>query len=463
MRLKNKKALVIGAGTSGRAAADFLISKRATVTLFDDNKNLQNELSLDTKIICEFNQETLDPDNFDFAVLSPGVSINHPLATKFSGKLTSEICLGLGGRHKKIVAVTGTNGKTTVVNMIHDILNNQCFCKRKAVLCGNSGLPITKIQNEIKRKTTILEVSSFMTETLVAPVNTSAKLLRRLGKALRPNIAMILNISQDHLERHGTMENYIRHKAVLTVNQRKKDSLILNYDDAIVREIANSTKAKVLYFSTQARVKGIYVDDGKIWLNLRGRAKELFDLRELELTTQHEVQNFLATALVCKLLGVKTKLIGEVQSIDDHRIQFVAATEALAFYNDSKATNIAATIAACKSFATPINLLAGGQPKGQDYAELLKQLPGMVQHIFAYGESGNLIKQAGEALGFENISLYETLHEATNAAVAHGMGARVILLSPASASFDQFNGYADRGNKFKEIVSEIIEGANADI
>jgi len=444
MRFKNKNILVIGAARSGIAAAQFLVKKEASVTIYDDKPDFSLTIEGTAHAI---NQEDIMRQSFDLVVLSPGISINHPIAKAFSGKIVNEMQIGLTSKHKKSIAVTGTNGKTSVVNMITSALNYGRQ-KKGAVLIGNSGRPVTDATDEIRKKTPVIEVSSFMLEPTFK--GSPSKKLN-----FRPKIAAVLNITQDHLERHGTMENYINHKAAITKNQRKRDFLILNYDCPNARQIADKTKARVLFFSTFTRVRGIYLDGDDIILNTRKKTKKLLSLKELEITSLHEVQNFLATALICKLIGCKTSSLQHAKADKSNRIEFVANSGTLAFYNDSKATNIAATLAACRSFNTPTHLLVGGVAKGQNFSLLFKHLPKNVTNVFAFGEAKEELLAAAEQESFENIESHEDMRAATLSATQHGTGQRVILLSPSCSSFDQFEGYEDRGRKFVEIVNEL--------
>jgi len=435
MTFKDKFALIIGTATSGMSAKKFLEQRGAIVTLYDD-KDYPTD------------HETLLYEDFDIAILSPGVSINHPLAQKFKSKLTSELVLGFSTPHKKIVAVTGTNGKTSVVNMIQNTISVK---KDKSILVGNSGVPVTSVNEEIKKKTPITEVSSFMLECQLID---HEKQLRKIAK-FRPKIAVILNISQDHLDRHGTMENYIEHKAAITKHQKRCDKLILNYDNEHTRNIQSN--AKILHFSTKSRVRGAYVENGFVILNTCCRAKKLFKLTDLNLHKPHDIENFLATLLVCYLLHVPIKNLTKTKAIEDHRIQYIGTIEQTAFYNDSKATNIGATIAACKSFKLPINLLIGGVDKGQNFENLFRDLPPNVQQIFLYGSSKESIKDIAKKVNYTNFTLCQDIHDATNQAFEYSDGPKVVLLSPACASFDEFKNYEDRGNKFMEFVLSMKE------
>ena len=438
MKFRDKKVLVIGAGASGKSAKEFLESRGASVTLYDDKENL-------------LDHDSLLYEDFDLVILSPGVSINHPLAQKFESKMISELALGFSVPHKKKVAVTGTNGKTSVVNLIQSAIGD-----KRGILVGNSGVPVSSVSAQIKSKLPVTEVSSFMLECQL--IN-HEKQIQKIAK-FRPKIAVILNISQDHLDRHGTMENYIAHKAAITKYQKRCDKLILNYDNVHTRGI--ETRAKKLFFSTTSRVRGAYVEDGFVYLNLRGRAKKVFKLSDLNLFKQHDIENFLATFLVCHLLKIPKKNLENLRAIEEHRIQYVTTIGQTEFYNDSKATNIAATLAACKSFKLPVNLIIGGVDKGQNFESMWEDLPQNVERVFVYGESKHSMQNSAQTAGYDSIELCEDMYDAIKRATEHGMGAKVVLLSPACASFDEFLNYEDRGNKFAEFVKSMGDSEEAD-
>jgi len=518
VKLKNKRVLVLGAGISGRSAKSFLEAKGAEVVVFDDashgdavkhtpsSPTTMPPLSLKgehAEIVTARDDLSAAADGFDLCVISPGVSINHPLARKFSNRLIGELELGFSVPHRKVIAVTGTNGKTTVVNMIHQAL-------RKSVLCGNVGIPVTAVSKEIRRRTAVTEVSSFQLESL--------------GRRFRPNIAVILNVSQDHLERHGTMEEYIRCKARIFQNQKRRDIAVLNFDDPILRNhptacggpplqggelttgsfrgpVLDKNKKlnpllggvarpqgvtgwfgsqRVLWFSITSRVRGVYLDGNDIMLNLRGRARKIFSLDDFGEDRPHSIQNILATVLVCKLMGCSRRaIISACRPVrQSHRLEYVGRLAGdggdIVFYNDSKATNIASTLAACRCFQTPVNLIVGGVAKGQDFSELFEKMPNVVQNVFVFGESAGEIMGAAPTLSSrrdatpssyegELLSIYkcDDLKEAVVRATAAGTGPRVVLLSPACASFDMFRDYRHRGDVFVEIVGELLNVENS--
>ena len=304
------------------------------------------------------------------------------------------------------------------------------------VICGNVGVPVTGVSVEIARKTAVTEVSSFMLEA---------------DTDFKPDIAVILNITQDHLERHGTMEEYIRCKAKL-LNAGK---VILNYDCPNCRTLGN---AKSLYFSTKTAVRGVYLDGGNIMINLNRRSKLLFKLKSFREDRPHQIENILVSVLVCRLLKVPRKNILEACAggrVREHRIQHVGTVGSVSFVNDSKATNIASSLAACKCFSVPVNLLLGGLTKGQNFDEFFSKLPEQVDRVFIFGAGADEIAAAAGRCDFKNTEKHKTMKEAVWAAFKHGFGPRVCLLSPACSSFDQFKNYADRGDVFAGLAREI--------
>jgi UDP-N-acetylmuramoylalanine--D-glutamate ligase len=430
VELANKKVLVLGAGKSGISSAKFLRERGAVVGIFDDG-----EPECIKEAVYVRNQSQIEVEDFDFCVISPGVSMNHPVAQKFEGRIISELALGFSSPHKKIVAVTGTNGKTTVTNMIGEAVGD------RGIICGNIGIPVTSVATEIAKKTAVTEVSSFMLET---------------DSDFSADIGVILNITQDHLERHGTMEEYIRCKGKLAGSKQ----VVLNYDDLNCR-VLNDGRA--YYFSTKSAVRGVYLEGDEIILNIK-RKKAIFKLSEFREDRPHQISNILAVVLVCKLLGVRRKDIikactrGEER---EHRIQPVGTVGNITFVNDSKATNIAATLAACRCFQGPVNLLVGGMLKGQNATELFENLPSHIDQVFAFGKSADEIMDTAVGCGFVRISKHKRMADAVRAATVQGLTPKVVLLSPACSSFDEFNGYSDRGNVFAQIVKKLMEEDSA--
>lgn len=427
MDFKDLKVLVLGAGASGKSAARFLRKRGAIVGIYDDKKcdGIRDAIYV-------VSEEQVDAEDFDFCVISPGVSINHVIAQKFEGRIISELALGFTAPHKKVVAVTGTNGKTTVTKRLGNAVG------KRGLVCGNIGIPVTSVSDEIKNKIAVAEVSSFMMET-------------DLG--FNPDISIVLNITQDHLERHGTMEEYIRCKGKLS-NARK---VILNFDCPNCRMLNDG---RAFYYSTQSPVRGIYLDGNNIVLNINRRPKKIFALHEFGEDQPHQISNILAVILASILLDVpRSRILMACKGGQEreHRIQHVGEVGNVAFVNDSKATNVAACLAACACFEAPINLLVGGVVKGQDFSGFFTKLPQNVEHVFLFGEGADEIFVAAEKSGYRGATKHRGMADAVLAAHKHGFGPRVVLLSPACSSFDEFTNYAERGEVFTAIVRELAD------
>lgn len=427
MKLSGKKILVLGAGSSGMAAVKFLTQRGAIVGVYDDAKVIfQSPYAIRIE-----SAKQIEAEQFEFCVISPGISINHEIAQKFAGRIISELALGFCAPHKKVVAITGTNGKTTVTRMIAAALG------KRGVACGNIGTPVTAVSDQISKKISVAEVSSFMLE---APYGDFCA-----------DIGVILNITQDHLERHGSMQEYIRCKA----NLCKSRIVVLNYDDENCRRLSGEN---TFYFSQTSKVRGVYLDGRNVVLNISKRPRIIFDLDEFDEKKPHTVSNILAVVLVCALLKVKLSRVLKACKgfkTDENRIQYIGSIDNVTFYNDSKATNIAACLAACKVFKCPINLLIGGQVKGQDFRELFEKLPSSVEHIFCFGSGSDVIMKTAESTGYKSITKCDNMSNATEQAIKFGYGPRVVLLSPACASLDEYSNYAERGKGFTEIVRRL--------
>ena len=448
---KQKRVLIIGAGKSGLAAQKFLLARGAAVYMLDDKATETPHATPNTAT----HGNTL----YDACVVSPGVPLTHPMVQRHRDRLMSELDLGFNFRRKifrrpKIVAVTGTNGKTTTVNMINDAINgahdraNGRRNARASVLCGNVGIPVTSVTNELRTKTAVVEVSSFQLE--LPP------------RHFRPDIGVILNLTQDHLERHGTMEEYAKCKARIGGRY-----LILNRDDEniyshhFIWRSMRRIQPHILWFSMKSPVRGCYLDGDIIYTHVRGKnAKPAFNLSEFGETRPHMIQNILAVVLVCTLLRVpRDAVIAACRATTrPHRIELVAKRGGVEFYNDSKATNIASTVAACKCFDRDINLLLGGMGKGQDFTELFAELPSNVKNAYVFGrDADEIIAAAGDFPVHKCVDLKDAVRRAA-ALPESGEpdGGRIVLFSPACSSFDMFKNYEHRGDEFKRLVGELV-------
>lgn len=447
---KRQLFLVLGLSRSGRASAEFLLSRNATTYIYDDLtservEQTANELVKKGARRVSKDQLSKMSDACDALVLSPGIPIDHPLAVAFKRKgkaVLGETELAVRNMRCPIVAVTGTNGKTTTVSLIAETLKNGGY---KASACGNIGQPMTDFCGMQEEEVAVAEISSFQLETL---------------NSICPHIAVALNISEDHLNRHYNMENYIFLKSKLFKNCTETEYAVLNYDDSVLRGFAERTKAQTLWFSLRERVNGAYFENGALWF----LGEKIMDARDLFAEGVHNIQNALATVCVAKIMGVKTEIIAK--SLSDfkgikHRLQRVGVANGVTFIDDSKGTNVDATIKAVQAMKENTVLLLGGKNKGYDYAPLFIALKNSkVTHAVLYGENRYELLKSARANGFENITVCGVFEFAVKVATLKAQSGETVLLSPASASFDAFASYEERGDRFVEIVSAL--GAKKD-
>ena len=454
MELKDKRVLVVGLGRSGVASALFLKAHGARVTVSDTKSGdeLRNEIPtlLDHGITVEtggHGERTFRGQ--DLIVVSPGVPLDAPAlvqARALGEEVIGEIELASQFLPGPMVAITGSNGKTTTTTLAGEILTAGGF---PTLVGGNIGTPAISLVERAKPETVIvLEVSSFQLETI---------------QAFRPKVAVVLNVTPDHLDRHKTFEAYADAKARMFENQRNDDFAVLNADDPTCIAMAQRTKAQVFWFSRQKQVsQGAWVRDGNIlFRDGDGQAKngqrEIMPISEVPLKGAHNLENVLAAACAGALMGCDAKKIR--QAVHDfkaveHRLEFVATIGGVDYYNDSKATNVDATIKALESFPSNIHLILGGKDKGSDYTVLNELLQKRVKCVYTIGAAADKIESqiaSSKNRSFEVVNA-ETLENAIRKAHAVAVPGDVVLLAPACASFDQFKNYEHRGQVFKGIV-----------
>ena len=451
MDIERQSFLVLGLSKSGEAAATFLLTRGGQVGISDDLdsekisavKSRLVELGAVLIPKKELNQTV---EKYDALVLSPGIPIDHPLAVAF--KRAGKAVLGeteLAARYFKglSVAITGTNGKTTTVSMLEKILKDGGY---SAKACGNIGTPMLGVVSEGEEGIAVAEISSFQLETL---------------NSLCPHIAVVLNITEDHLNRHYNMENYIFLKRKLLKNLTETEYAVLNYDDPSVRAFAEGLKAKTVWFSLRERVNGAYLSGGELYFG----EEKLLSAEELLVSGLHNVQNALAAIACAKLLGVKTERI--VSSLKEfrgikHRIEKVGEVDGIVYVDDSKGTNVDATLKAVAGMKTETILLLGGKDKGYDYGALFSAIRGgRVVGAVLYGENRYALLAAARKSGFGYVYVCPAFTEAVYLARMIAKSGQTVLLSPASASFDEFSGYEERGERFCAIVEEFASGRNA--
>ena len=449
MELNGKRALVVGLGKSGVASALFLKAHGARVTVSDTKSGdeLRNEIPvlLDHGITVEtggHGERTFRGQ--DLIVVSPGVAVDAPplvQARALGETVIGEIELAAQFLPGPIVAITGSNGKTTTTTLAGEIMTAAGF---SSLVGGNIGTPAISLAERAKPETVIvLEVSSFQLETI---------------QTFRPKVAVVLNVTPDHLDRHRTLEIYVDAKARIFENQQGSDFAVLNADDPTCAAMAARTKAQVFWFSRQKEVEqGAWVRDGKIVFRDGSGQREIMQVSEIPLKGAHNLENVLAAACAAALMGCAPEKIR--QAVCDfraveHRLEFVATIRGVDYYNDSKATNVDATIKALESFPANIHLILGGKDKGSDYSVLNDLLRQRVKRVYTIGAAAAKIESqiASSKGGNVEVVHAETLENAIRKASAVAQPGDVVLLAPACASFDQFKSYEHRGQVFKELV-----------
>lgn len=432
--------LVYGLKKSGISAADFLLSRGAGVYLFDDDvKNY--DLSAVKNLIKRGAKVAGDDvlSGVDVMVLSPGVPIDSKLcldAKTHGVKIISELMLGASYTTSPVIAVTGTNGKTTACSLISSVLSGANIANE---LVGNIGTPITKAvcgaQND---NILVTEVSSFQMEAT---------------SRFFPHIAVVLNVTPDHLERHYTFKNYAFLKCKMLKDLTETEYAVLNYDDDTVKSFAEKTRAKVVWFSLNNKVDGAYLSDGYIYF----LDEKIIASADIPLMGDHNLSNVLAAVAALKLLGVANDEIESgIKSFKGvkHRIQLVAEAGGVKFYNDSKATNPDAVLKAVGSVDMPITLILGGYDKGLSYLNALTEIKKLnrVKNIVITGANAKKVFDDAFAAGFSEVSVLSDFKSAVITARALSKTGDAVLLSPGTSGFDCFSGYEERGDKFIEIV-----------
>ncbi len=449
LELKNKRVLVVGLGKSGLAAARFLKTLGARVTVSDARPaTLIAELSelLDQGFMVEAGSHgLLTFRRQDLIVVSPGVPMSTPELKQvraMGAHIIGELELGFEYLKGEVVAVTGSNGKTTTTTLIGEILK---AAGRATLVGGNIGRPVTAMVEESTAESwSVLEVSSFQLETV---------------ETFKPRIALVLNITPDHLDRHGTFEAYAALKARITEFQTAEDFLVLNGEDKETQMIAAKTKAQVYWFSGRRPMKqGAFVHGESILFVARegAKAEPVMPVAEISLAGAHNVENVLAAVCAARLAGVESETIrAAVRDFKavEHRLEFVREVGGVRYYNDSKATNVDATMKAVEAFAGGIHLILGGKDKGSDYRVLEPLLRARVKTVITIGSAAEKIEHQLD--GVVKIERAETLQRAVAFAHEAAVAGDTVLLAPACASFDQFENYEQRGRVFKELVAAL--------
>lgn len=442
MRLKNKKVLVYGMGESGQGAIKLLLKHKAKVYAYDDNfKRLGN---LPNSIIKVENITENFLKQIDLIVLNPSVSIyteNIKLALLLNKKIISEISLAFLFKKGNIISITGSNGKSTTSTLIYNILKQADI---KTSLVGNIGNSFSGEVSLNKKQTYVVEVSSFQLET---------------SNKYNSKIACFLNFTENHLDRHFSLKEYFETKLKIFQNQSRKDFSVLNYDDEKVRKIV--TKSNTYYFSKNNKVKGVYVFNNYIYFNNGKTEEKVLNICDIKLKGEHNLENVLCAVLVAKLYKIKNEdIILAVSRFYglEHRIEFVDKIDNILFYNDSKSTTIKSTQTAIKCFSEDrILLILGGSDKGFEFDDLFENLDKQVKHIICLGEVKDKILLSSKKYNFDSIESVDSFELAVKLSLIYSKreNLNVVLLSPATASFDSFKNFEERGETFKKLVKDL--------
>lgn len=451
MELQGKKVLVFGSGKSGIGASDLLAKVGAFPVIYDGNAETDKDAVVHktdgtypvTVYAGKLPKEV--QDSLDLVVLSPGVPTDLPLVKSFYEQglpVWGEVELAYRVGDGEVLAITGTNGKTTTTALLGKIMQD---ARESVFVVGNIGTPYTSKALEMKPNSiTVAEISSFQLETI---------------DEFAPKVSAILNITEDHLNRHHTMEEYIRVKELITENQGTEDVCVLNYEDEVLREFGKHLTPRVVYFSSGRKLdEGIYLDGNKIILKDGEKEIEVVKTEDLKLLGKHNFENVMAAVAMAYYDGVSLdsirKSICEFTAVA-HRIEYVTEKKGVVYYNDSKGTNPDAAIKGIQAMNRPTLLIGGGYDKQSGYDEWIEAFDGKVRYLVLIGQTKEKIKEAAEKHGFHDIILCEDLKEAVKVCEEKAQPGDAVLLSPACASWGQFDNYEQRGDMFKEYVRNL--------
>ena len=450
MELKGKKVLLVGLAKTGISTIKCLAKYGADITVNDIKTEDQLE-----EIIAEI--KDIDgikyilghhPENIsdiDMVVVSPGVPLDLPFIKKVieeNKELIGEVELAYQLAKKPyFVGITGTNGKTTTTSLTGEIFEK---AGKETYVVGNIGNPvIDAVQAANEGASFVTELSSFQLESI---------------KDFKPSVSAVLNITEDHMNRHHTMENYIDAKARVFMNQDKNDFCVLNYDDELTKALAEKCNANVVFFSRLEKLeKGVYVENGDIIIDINEKIN-LMKVCELSLPGGHNLENCMAAAAMAYVSGIDIEVIREVLKTFkavEHRLEFVKEVEGVKYVNDSKGTNPDSTIKAVQAYENPIILIAGGYDKGSTYDELLEIAKKNVKTLVLLGQTADKIEEAARRIGFTDIHRVEDMKEAVKTCRDIAKEGDIVLLSPACASWGMYKNFEVRGKDFKDNVNSL--------
>lgn len=449
MELKNKNVLVCGLGMTGVNVVTFLLKKQANVSVHNvteiDNNHVQEFRELGVKVF--FGDSINDiVANYELIVVSPGIPSDlsfFKIAQQKNIPIVSEIELANMFCKGEIVGITGTNGKTTTTCLVDKILGDK---NEHVQAVGNIGIPfIDKVDDSTEDDIFVAELSSYQLETTYT---------------LKPKCSVVLNITNDHLERHKTLNNYIQAKERVFVNQTSEDYTVLNYDNQYTRDMGQKTNGTVVWFSRkeQGLEKSVYVKDDKIVTNFNGIEEDVLFIKDIKMIGGHNVENVLASVAIALCMSIDIEQIERVvKNFNgvEHRIEYVRTLNGVTFYNDSKATNVEAAINAINAVNMNIRLIVGGDDKNLPLYDLVKCASTKVSRLYIIGSSTDNFVECCEKLGYKSFVTCDSLEEAVQLAYEEAEVGECVMLSPGCASFDMFDNFEHRGRVFKESVLNI--------
>ncbi len=452
MYLKNKRVLVLGLGISGLSTVKALHKLGAQIIVSDSKK--EEELrdffdkTRDIYVEKHLNTNDIPLEDIDLIIKSPGILPTTPILLKAQERNIEVITdIELAYRVSptdKIVAITGTNGKTTTTTLIGEVFRKANY---NTYVAGNIGVGILwDMVNAKKEDVFIIEVSSFQLENTVY---------------FKPKVSLITNITPDHLNWHGSLDNYILAKKKVFKNGDNTDYTVLNYDDKTLREMENDINSNIIWFSVNDKLdNGVFIEGDYIVLKDGENFNKVLPYKELKILGKHNLENALGAVAVCFAMGIDLRVIGEVlrefKGVE-HRIEYVKTIDGISFYNDSKGTNSDSTIKAIEALEAPIVLIAGGYDKGVEFDDLIQAFDGKIKELILLGATREKIKETALRYGFNNIHLVENMKEAVSLAYELGEEKDNILLSPACASWGMYNNFEERGQDFKNAVYGLKE------
>ena len=453
MDLKEKRVLVVGSGISGIGAVEALHHAGARALLFDENEKLNIEdvraklrPGIEADIVIGALPER-EMASAELVVLSPGVPTDTALVEEFRKrgiKIWGEIELAYELGQGTVIAITGTNGKTTTTTLVGEIMAAHC---KDVDVVGNIGNPYTLTALDATEETvTVAEISSFQLETI---------------ERFKPQVSAILNITPDHLNRHHTMENYAAAKEAVCKNQTQAEVCVLNYENSYTRAFGERCPARVVWFSSERRLEeGFYLEGEEIFQAKNGVSERLMNIHDMKLVGICNVENVMAAMAITLSCGVPMEeILSVIRAFHpvEHRIEFVATKRGVDYYNDSKGTNPDAAIQGIRAMDRPTVLIGGGYDKQSEYDEWIEAFDGKVKCLVLIGQTRERIAECARKHGMQDIVLADTFEEAFAVCVEKAKPGDAVLLSPACASWGMFPNYEVRGQRFKEMVCQMEE------